>query len=266
MRLTTWRLTMVLLLSGLLVGSATANHHEDSEEGAKPKPAAEGTETALTAPISPPIMLAAMPVFVPPNMGAPAARLGGATRSVGNSEFPNIEALVPEETGLTLREQPVVYWYLAATTDAPIEFVLNEIEAGETVVQVTLPPASQAGIQRLALADHGVRLKVNVEYFWLIKLVRNPADRQYDRLAGGGLTRIAAGGELETALAADHASRPHVLAKAGIWYDAIDSLSQSIDEAPGNRTLWNQRAALFEQVGLPDITLQEGAAPGFQRR
>ena len=42
-------------------------------------------------------MIAAMPVFVPPNRGAPAARLGGATRSAGNGEFPNIEVLVPEE-------------------------------------------------------------------------------------------------------------------------------------------------------------------------
>jgi hypothetical protein len=199
-------------------------------------------------------------------MGAPAARLGGATRSVGTAEFPNIEVLVPEATGLTLREQPVLYWYLAATTDAPIEFVLRDIAADETIVEATLPTPETAGVQRLALSDHGVKLTPGTEYFWMIKLVRNPDDRSYDRLAGGGVERIAASPQLEEELAAENASRPHVLAKAGIWYDAIDALSVSIEAAPGNRALWNQRAALFAQVGLPDIKLEEGAAPGFLPR
>ncbi len=66
-------------------------------------------------------MIAAMPVFVPPNIGAPAARLGGATRSAASGEIPNIEVLAPQETGLTLREQLVLHWYLATATDAPIE-------------------------------------------------------------------------------------------------------------------------------------------------
>jgi len=54
-------------------------------------------------------------------MGAPAARRGGATRSAASGEIPYIEVLVPEETGLTLREQLVLHWYLATATGAPIE-------------------------------------------------------------------------------------------------------------------------------------------------
>lgn len=263
MRRLTWR-TLALIASALLAAGASADHHDEKASNSEDE--GKSTETAVTAPVSEPLMIAAMPVFVPPNMGAPAARLGGATRSVGSHEFPNIEVLVPETTGLTLREQPVLYWYLASTTDAPIEFVLRDLGAEENLVETTLPRASQAGVQRLALGDHGVKLAPEVEYFWMIKLVRNPDDRSYDRLAGGGISRVVANAELESELAAPSASHPHVLAKAGIWYDAIDSLSQGIEQAPGNRTLWNQRAALFEQVGLPDITLQEGAAPGFQRR
>lgn len=265
MRIRTWRTLVALIASTLLVSSAYADHHEEAETATDTDKAATTTK-AETAQIAAPIMIAAMPVFVPPNMGAPAARLGGATRSAGNSEFPNIEVLVPEETGLTLREQPVLYWYLAATTDAPVEFVLRDIGNDETLVQVTLPKAQSAGIQRLALSDHGVKLAAGTEYFWMIKLVRRPDDRSYDRLAGGGLQRIVASADLEEALAAEDPSRAHVLAQNGVWYDAIDSLSAGINEAPGNRALWNQRAALFEQVGLPDIELQAGAAPAFDRR
>jgi hypothetical protein len=44
-----------------------------------------------------------------------------------------------------------------------------------------------------------------------------------------------------------------VLAEAGIWYDALDSLSMQIEAAPENENLRAQRAALLDQVGLEDV-------------
>jgi hypothetical protein len=44
-----------------------------------------------------------------------------------------------------------------------------------------------------------------------------------------------------------------VLAEAGIWYDALDSLSLQIEAAPENENLRAQRAALFDQVGLENV-------------
>lgn len=258
----TWRWLGVLALACAVVLPALA------EEPSKDEKTAAGTEqkaqTAATE--SPPIMIAAMPVFVPPNRGSPMARLGGATRSAGQGSLPRIEALVPEESGWTLREAPVVYWYLAEPTDTRIEFALRNIDAGEMLVETALPKPKQAGVQRLDLADYDVKLQPGVSYQWYIKLVPNPSDRSYDRVVGGGIERVETSPELDAKLAAKDASRPHVLAEAGIWYDAVDVLSNDLDAAPGNRTLWNQRAALFEQVGLPEIPLEQGAAPGFGRR
>ena len=59
----------------------------------------------------------------------------------------------------------------------------------------------------------------------MIKLIRNTNDRSYDRLAGGGIERVAASPDLEKELTNPSASPPHVLVQAGIWYDAIDNLS-----------------------------------------
>jgi hypothetical protein len=205
------------------------------------------------------------PMFVPPNRGSPMARLGGATRSAGADPLPRIEALVPEEAGWTLEEQPVVYWYLAKPTDVRIEFALFDLDLGEPVVQADLPKPTRAGIQRLALADHGVHLKAGTAYQWLVKLVPNPQDRSYDRVVGGGIERVELTPKVEAALA-QGGSRAHALAGAGIWYDAVDELSRQIEAQPNDRNLWNQRAALFEQVGLPQIDLESGAAPGFDRR
>ena len=123
----------------------------------------------------------------------------------------------------------------------------------------------RAGIQSVRLADHGVKLEPGVSYQWLVKLVPRPDDRSYDRIVGGGVERVEASTELAAVLADPEASRAHELAKGGIWYDAIDALSTEIEANPGDATLWNQRTALFEQVGLPELPLEEGSAPGLER-
>jgi hypothetical protein len=44
-----------------------------------------------------------------------------------------------------------------------------------------------------------------------------------------------------------------VLAKAGIWYDALDSLSLQIEATPQDENLRTQHAALFDQVSLENV-------------
>jgi uncharacterized protein DUF928 len=55
---------------------------------------------------------------------------------------------------------------------------------------------------------------------------------------------------LGTASASDAARR---CAEAGLWYDAIAVLSERIESAPNDPLYRKQRAALLEQVGLPDV-------------
>jgi hypothetical protein len=270
----TMRARIISIALLLTVGVATPDAGTPAEEAkqaetpareqAKDEPEAE---TAFS-PVEEPILIAAMPVFVPPNRGSPFARLGGATRGTGTNDLPRIEALVPEEAGWTLEEQPVLYWYLSkpTATDLRTDLVVMRVDPMETLLETTLPPPEGAGIQRIRLADHGLKLEPGVSYQWLVKLVPDASDRSYDRIVGGGLKRVTPSPELQRKLGEPSTSRPHALAEAGIWYDAIDSLSQRIDAAPGNRTLWNQRAALLEQVGLPEVVLSEQAAAGFGRR
>ena len=209
-----------------------------------------------------------MPGWVPPSRGSTtAARLGAATRSAGDDSLPRIEALVPQEAGWTLEEQPVLYWYLSKTTDVAVELALVRVEPLEQILKVTLPTPERAGIQRIRLADHGAQIDSGSSYQWLLKLVPNPKDRSYDRIVGGGIERVEPSQSLSQQLdSASPERRAHVLAGNGIWYDAIDDLSVRIDAAPGDRGLWNQRAHLFQQVGLPEVDLETGAADGFQRR
>jgi hypothetical protein len=266
------RIRIISIVLLLAAGVATPDSGTPAEEAKQaettaPEQAKDEPEAqTASSPVDQPIMIAAMPVFVPPNRGSPFTRLGGATRGTSTDDLPRIEALVPEEAGWTLEEQPVLYWYLSEVTDLRLDLVVMRVDPMETLLETTLPPPDSAGIQRIRLADHGVKLEPGVSYQWLVKLVPDASDRSYDRVVGGGLERVTPSPELQQKLGEPAASKPYALAEAGIWYDAIDALSQQIDAAPGNRALWNQRAALLEQVGLPEVALSEKAAAGFGRR
>jgi hypothetical protein len=105
------------------------------------------------------------------------------------------------------------------------------------------------------LADHAVTLQPNLEYQWFVRVIPNPDQRLYDRVVGGGIQRLESPAELDAKLAAaqQEGDAHYVLAEAGIWYDALDSLSLQIEAAPENENLRAQRAALFDQVGLENV-------------
>jgi hypothetical protein len=73
-------------------------------------------------------------------------------------------------------------------------------------------------------------------------------------VASGNLKRIEPSKELAQELAAAKpADLPAIYAQAGIWYDALDAISNEIDANPKDSSLRHQRADLLKQVGLPPV-------------
>jgi hypothetical protein len=175
--------------------------------------------------------------YKPPLRGAPATRVGGGTRSIGTQAL-TVNVLAPNETGFTTRDNPTVYWYVSEALNTPVELTLTTTEplkdAVPTTLELTLQPPIAQGVHALRLGDHGVTLKPGVEYQWFVAVVSNPAQRSNDVVAGGGIKRIA----------------PADAVGDGVWYDALDQLSQQISANPADARLRQQRAALLEQVGL----------------
>jgi len=232
------------LTASAVYGADPGRADADAGKAADAKPAAAKADPAKSAP---------MPVFKPTNLGAPMTRLGGATRSATGTA-PRTEALVPEVAGHTLQAQPVLYWYLAGQTDDRIDFALIGVDPINPILEVTLPGPFVPGIQRIRLADHGVTLQPGLDYQWFVRVVPNPEQRLYDRVVGGGIQRVEPTADLQAKLAASPpAAAYYALAEAGIWYDALDALSQQIDAAPEDESLRAQRASLFEQVGLEGV-------------
>jgi hypothetical protein len=188
--------------------------------------------------------------YRPPMRGAPAARIGGAQRGIGDVTL-KLAVLAPDHTGLTTKEQPTLYWYISKAVPVQLEVtVINDAAIDPALEQVVATP-TQAGIQSIDLAKAGAKLKPGMEYRWFVSAVADPSQRSNDVVASGTIERIAPDAALKSKLAgADERALPRIYAEAGVWYDAIDALSRLIDKSPNDSALRGQRAALLQQVGL----------------
>jgi hypothetical protein len=200
--------------------------------------------TILCSPVriaasSEPPSLGAPVEYRPPSLAGAPRRVGGGLRSAPPS-LPAPVALVPDHLGLTRRAQPVLYWFLSAATAARVDFAIVQPGLEEPLAERTLSVRS-AGVQRIDLAALGVALHPGVEYEWSVALVPDAGQRSRDLVAGGAILYFAT----DRSAAGD----AHEAAANGFWYDAMMILERSGDR--------NQRAALLEQVGMPDIAAYE---------
>ena len=190
-------------------------------------------------------------IYKPPKRGAPGGREGAGTRGLRES-FPTLAVLAPKDhTGLTVQEQPVLYWYLSQETRHPVEVILTDRQSVKPLLTLRLDPPLQPGMQRVRLADYNIRLAPGVLYKWSVALVIDAAQRSYDVMNAGTIERVELPNQLRGQLAhANKMTAARVSATEGLWYDTIAALSELIDTRPQDTTLRQQRAAVLEQEGL----------------
>lgn len=201
---------------------------------------------------------AAFLAYQPPLRGATeGGRVGGGTRGLGDQPV-TIDVLAPDHTGLTVSEQPTLYWFVSKRIDQPAELTIIDDKSIEPLVDIKLTPPIEAGIHSLSLAEHGVQLEPGVPYQWFVAVVVDPTQRSNDVIAGGEIQRVSASDTLRSDLGgAGEDQRPAVFAQAGIWYDALDGVSTLIERHPGDAKWKELRAALLEQVGLEKAAAYE---------
>jgi hypothetical protein len=237
-----------------LGGLRIPNSLEAADSSAKPAaPSVKPADKSVAAPTS-------TVRFRPGSSGAPSVRVTGGSRGSGDSTI-TLDVLAPDETGLTTQEQPSLLWYQSKPAQAKFELTLLEENKPKPLLQVKANGNGQAGIQRIKLSDHNVKIAPGVEYQWVVALVTDPDNRSSDLVASGVIKRVEASGDLKGKIAgATPASLPGVYAEAGIWYDALSVLTDQIESEPGNKALRDARADLLRQVGLKaaaeaDVTL-----------
>jgi hypothetical protein len=224
-----------ILSMALSVGPVVAQQKSNEANDKK-------TETAVSA-----------PVYRPPKRGAPGGRVGGGTRGVQREVFV-LSVLAPDHTGLTVSEQPFLYWFISNPTSFPVELTVMDLQAVQPILEIRIPPPVQAGVHRIRLADYGIRLSSGAAYRWYVAVVPDPDRRSKDILAGGAIERVEVPEGIKSKLAqAGNADLPSLYAEAGIWYDALRAISDLIEAAPQDHELRKRRAALLAQVKLPAV-------------
>jgi hypothetical protein len=199
---------------------------------------------------------ASAPAYKPPLRGAPGGRVGGGTRGTGREAFV-LSVLAPSHTGLTTSAQPVLYWFISGPSSHPVELTLVDPQKSDPLIELRIPPPVAAGVHRIRLAEHNVRLDPAVAYQWYVAVMPDTGRRSKDILAGASLERVAPPADLAAKVSRTaKADLPALYAEEGLWYDAIAALNDLIDEAPQNASLRAQRSGLLRQVGLPDTTIE----------
>ena len=197
--------------------------------------------------------------YKPPLRGAPARRVGGATRGGGDADMV-LNVLAPEQTGLTTLAQPVLYWYASKPSTTSIEVVVIS-DSAELPVLNRILSLTPGGVQSIDLASLGVTLAPDTDYEWFVSVVSEAKQRSKDLTSGGTIRRVAADpAVLARVAAASERERPRIYAEAGLWYDAIGSLSRLIERNPADAELRGWRAALLDQIGLPTVAAQDRSA------
>jgi hypothetical protein len=188
------------------------------------------------------------PEYNPPARGAPSGRVGGGTR--GLRVLP-LAALAPDHTGLTISAQPALYYFLPAASGVRVALRPAADPNARPLLEKDFAPPARTGVQRLDLKALGVTLAPNVEYRWTVSDARTSST--------GMIRRIDVSADLARKLNGVPAGRSRytLLAREGVWYDALDEVSRAAESGAGGATAGRHRAALLEQIGLKDIAQHE---------
>jgi hypothetical protein len=202
-----------------------------------------------------------LPVYTPPKPvrgSYPRHLTGLGARGPGSPrpEF-RVFALAPNHLGVTIREQPTLYWYLEQDSDIPVDFTLIDDKAADPLLEIAYPPPLRAGFHAVDLAEHRFRLQTGVTYEWTAALVTD--ERQiHPTISVGFLERRKPDPDLDRELdAAGAGGAALVYASGGLWYEAFDDVTRRIAASPGDPGLRLQRAALLYQVGLNPVADRE---------
>jgi hypothetical protein len=236
----------VFVLTVLVLGMPLSGLAQQPQQPPKPEPSATG----------------ATPVYKPPLRGAPGGRVGGGTRGTTPRDMFVLSALAPDHSGLTTQEQPPLYWFISGPTSFPVELTITDPRAPKPLVETRLPSPVAAGVHAVRLADLGIRLDPGVQYRWFVAVVPDQARRSRDILAGGTIERVDVPDTLRSRMGSTSREQlPSLYAEAGIWYDALATVTELIERAPTNRDHRRQRSALLSQVGLPLVDEGGGDKP-----
>jgi hypothetical protein len=187
--------------------------------------------------------------YEPPDVGKPTRRTGAGTRGKGDTI--RLDVLAPTHTGHTSQQQPTLYWFVSEPEEVRVliqNMQPQSIDDANMVLDTTIT-TKESGIQALSLAEHDFSLKSGSVYEWSVSLVKSPKT-----VASGTIRWVQPDDTLAQDIeAAEGKKKYDLFASNGYWYDTIDGVSQMINQDVTNDVYQADRAALLQQVKLPQL-------------
>ncbi|WP_081412963.1 DUF4384 domain-containing protein [Chitinilyticum aquatile] len=177
-----------------------------------------------------------LPSYHPPEL-TEDVETQALTRAIGAK----LTLLAPDHRGLAADPSLPLWLH---TTDR-IQGLNVQLWQGRTLVWQQAQQGIGPGLHRIALPNEAVPVKTGASYLWRLQLAGEE---------GGAATEASAAVRyIGPTTATDVLS----LATKGIWYDAIDRLSNNIEHSPKQVQLRSQRASLLRQVGLGGLAQED---------
>jgi hypothetical protein len=196
--------------------------------------------------VDPPLV---RPIYIPPKGTESGGRIIIGTRG-GEAPGMDVWPLCPDHTGLTVHDQPVLFWYAGRSITVPIDVRLVQHGAASPSFEAQLLPPFDGGWHSIKLADYGIHLQPNVPYQWFVSLPEGGRDL----VAGGTIKRVIPHESWSSdLLRIGKRDLPIVYAKNGYWYDALAAVSDLILAEPTDTGLREQRMELLKQGGLNEV-------------
>ncbi|WP_375591873.1 DUF928 domain-containing protein [Chitiniphilus eburneus] len=180
-----------------------------------------------------------LPEYRAPQDDGVVSERGVPSRAIGAQ----LTLLVPDHTGLTRLAQPTLWWFASG----PIEEAELSLWQGDIPVLTKPLRRLRAGLHSITVQKGEAHLQPGTVYEWRMRVQGEH----------GGVATVASGriARQETRVNDDVSA----LARAGLWYDAIDAISRQIDRQPRSQQLRRQRVALLRQIGLHSVAGEDEA-------
>ncbi len=191
--------------------------------------------------------------YSPTDRTRPQRTQGGGSRGCVNAEPVSLQLLVPEENNSrTVSSHPTLSWYISAVPSTPLEFALVEEGVAKPILVKRLP-VKNAGLMQFKLPEDVSGLQIGKEYRWTVSLICNPERPSQSTYARAWIERSSVSSSLDKNLASK-SSYDKALAyiKAGIWYDAIASITEPQLSGSDLTLASNLFKDLMQQAGIKE--------------
>ncbi len=232
--------------------------------------------------------------FVPPVTKNPRTSQGAGSR--GGCEQSSIPAedlvtlLIPSKDyiGQTTSSHPTFFWYLSQPVSLPMQFTLRESGVSQPLYQKQID-SPKPGIIQLEIPKDRKGLVAGKSYGWSVTLVCNAKRPSVNPFFYSWIERVPTTPALEQKLALTNSNsntatqmllsekssgdrnsllkamreRASIYAQAGLWYDALATLSKAQTANSSESYVREDFLSLLDQVGLTEVVKQERQRPAL---